>query len=352
MVSWCLHIGHVKSDSETRGRWRQYVVLDSRKTDHLSAVMCKRLHVDRQGRRSRQRLHLLPQKIPLFPESGNVQVHVAFKGDAPHHLVVSSQRGGPSASYFLTPTLGCYYCQDKLSITLALCLSVSPRFSILSSTHDVIKHDPGLDGSEDVREIEPQDGFASWTGASLSGVYLRWGAASSCLIQGWRIQQWFFLSDNVPATPQATTPSSSQQLHQSIAGPQYPNYILSTANNCLPDPPSSPPNLTLVVTQTSSTPLFRTVCFFDPSAISTTSSIVSSSLWLCGPQDKWGIEYFLGGLASSTNYTAFIIQAPHRVSGLMNFLTRSASFARLLIHTLPSFPSTNIRPPTPCPSQH
>jgi calcium channel MID1 len=78
----------------------------------------------------------------------------------------------------------------------------------------------------------------------------------------------------------------------------------------------------------------------NSSAVSTTGTIVNSSLWLRGPEDGWRMEWLLGGLAPQTNYTTFVIQDGHKVSGPINFVTKSASFSCTLTHALPFCPST------------
>lgn len=130
-----------------------------------------------------------------------------------------------------------------------------------------------------------------------------------------------------------------------ISKPQYPNYTLPAADSALSEPPPSAPNLTLIFTQTSDKPLFRTACFLNSSAVSTTGTVVNSSLWLRGPQDGWRNEWLLGGLVPSTNYTAFVIQDTHKVSGPINFVTKSGmsptnpSYSLVTNHTPPQHPS-------------
>ncbi|KAF9443962.1 hypothetical protein P691DRAFT_787313 [Macrolepiota fuliginosa MF-IS2] len=75
----------------------------------------------------------------------------------------------------------------------------------------------------------------------------------------------------------------------------------------------------------------------------------STPLWLRNLPDGWRTKYFLGGFTPSTNYTAFIIQDSHKVSGPINFLTKSASFACTLIHALLFCPSTIYALPLPAP---
>ncbi|KAF9442037.1 hypothetical protein P691DRAFT_779542 [Macrolepiota fuliginosa MF-IS2] len=247
--------------------------------------------------------------------------------------------------------------QDKLTITLALCSSASPRFFISNSTNNAIERDPGPDGGEDVREIDLKDGFGSWTGAFPSGGVLAVEGLPPGASFEVGISNDSPLHEIISTDPLFGDSTSNQAILFShnftnpllIASPQYPNYTLPAANSSLPDPPSSPPNLTLIVTQTSSTSLLRTACFLNSSAVSTTGAIVNSSLWLRGPQDGWRTEYLLGGLTPSTNYTAFIIQDSHKVSGPINFLTKSASFACTLIHALPFCPSTTYALPLPAP---
>jgi calcium channel MID1 len=132
--------------------------------------------------------------------------------------------------------------------------------------------------------------------------------------------------------------------------PSYPNYTLPSADSSLPSAPGSTPNVTLIVTQSSNKPLLRTSCFLNSSAISTTGTIVNSSLWLRDPDDGWRTQWLLSGLTPQTNYTAFVIQDTHKVSGPINFLTKSASFICTLVHSLAFCPSTAYAVPLPAPS--
>ena len=109
------------------------------------------------------------------------------------------------------------------------------------------------------------------------------------------------------------------------------------------------PNTTLIVSSTVNRPLLRTACFLDASRVSTAGTIVNSSLWLRGPKDGWRTEWLLSGLDPRTNYTAFVVQDAHKVSGPIFFITKSASFMCTLAHALPFCPSTAYSVPLPPP---
>lgn len=134
--------------------------------------------------------------------------------------------------------------------------------------------------------------------------------------------------------------------------PVYPNFTFISANPTPPTPSisGSMPNTTLIVSSTVNRPLLRTACFLDASRVSTAGTIVNSSLWLRGPKDGWRTEWLLSGLDPRTNYTAFVVQDAHKVSGPIFFITKSASFMCTLAHALPFCPSTAYSVPLPPPS--
>lgn len=135
-------------------------------------------------------------------------------------------------------------------------------------------------------------------------------------------------------------------LSPTLEEPTYPNYSLPLANLTAPDSPTQFPNFTLLVGPTSSFPEFNftTKAFVDGSPV-TACSLVSranltintksnpgsaqSSLVLRN-SDGWRTQWFMGGLQPVTNYTAFVLQDDTKVSGPINFVTKSGMSPRCL----------------------
>ncbi|KAJ3570098.1 hypothetical protein NP233_g4627 [Leucocoprinus birnbaumii] len=250
--------------------------------------------------------------------------------------------------------------EGELTITIALCSPSSPRFFISNSTDSSTVEDPGPDGGENVNEIFLQDGFGNWTSPFFAGGVL----AVEGLPPGASFEVGVSTDDPlheiIPDFPLFGDSTNNQAIIFSpllaaappLVNPTYPNYTFLPANPPLPSSSDvgSLPNITLILTRTTNSPLLRTSCFLNSSAISSTGTIVNSSLWLRDPKDGWRTEWLLGGLTPLTNYTAFVIQDEHKVSGPLYFVTKSASFVCTLVHALPFCPSTAYAVPLPVPS--
>ncbi|EJD00456.1 uncharacterized protein FOMMEDRAFT_142366 [Fomitiporia mediterranea MF3/22] len=136
--------------------------------------------------------------------------------------------------------------------------------------------------------------------------------------------------------------------------PTYPNYTLPDANLTVPNPPTQTPNFTLLVGPTNSFPEFNytTNAFVDGSPITgcalanrpgltvntgSNTGNVQTKLVL-RDFNGWRTQWLAGGLDPLTNYTAFVLQDNTKVSGPINFVTKSASFSCPLVHSLPYCP--------------
>ncbi|KAF7760871.1 hypothetical protein Agabi119p4_10280 [Agaricus bisporus var. burnettii] len=236
--------------------------------------------------------------------------------------------------------------QDQLSISIALCSpSTPPR--VIISTDDL-----------DVHEVILKDGFGLFTGSFEKGGVIALDGLSPGASFELGLSTNGPLHEIVSRDPLFGDSTNNQAILFShpfafpppTPPPQFPNYTLPAANATLPDPPSSLPNLTLIVSQTSNTPLLRTSCFLNSSAVKAEGKIINSSSWLRSPEDGWRIEYLLAGLEPQTNYTAFIIQDDYKVSGPIYFFTKSTSFQCTLVHSLPYCPATSYSIPLSPPS--
>lgn len=106
-----------------------------------------------------------------------------------------------------------------------------------------------------------------------------------------------------------------------IEQPTYPNYILPAPNMTQPDQPTNSSNVTVIVSSTSSGLANKpqTGCFLSSQLASATTA--NESFW--ARDEHWRIQWLMGGLTPSTNYTAYVIQNSTKVSGPIFFSTKS-----------------------------
>ncbi|EEB90298.1 hypothetical protein MPER_11511, partial [Moniliophthora perniciosa FA553] len=135
-----------------------------------------------------------------------------------------------------------------------------------------------------------------------------------------------------------------------ITEPSYPNYTLPIPSKSeLPfTPPITTPNFTLVIQESQST---TSGCLISSSGSSLNSSgtIVNETTWIRDVKDGWRMQWLVGGLTPSTNYTAHVIQDGKKISGPIRFLTKSASFSCSLVSSLPYCPGISYAVPLPQP---
>ncbi|KAH8113052.1 stretch-activated cation channel Mid1 [Phellopilus nigrolimitatus] len=146
--------------------------------------------------------------------------------------------------------------------------------------------------------------------------------------------------------------------------PTYPNFTLPIANLTSPTPPNQFPNFTLLVGPIGAFPEFDFIAniFKDGLPVTAcalqnlTNLVVNSgsfgnvkdSLVFRGA-DGWRTQWLVQGLQPLTNYTVYVIQDGVKVSGPINFVTKSASFDCPLVHSLPYCPLTSYAVPLPEP---
>lgn len=121
--------------------------------------------------------------------------------------------------------------------------------------------------------------------------------------------------------------------------PKFPNFTLPDANLSNPEAPTQVPSFTLLIGPTSSLPAFNftTNTFTDGSPVTACSlssrtnftintinnpGNVRSSLVL-RDRNGWRTQWTVAGLDPLTNYTAFVLQDNVKVSGPINFATKS-----------------------------
>ena len=255
--------------------------------------------------------------------------------------------------------------QGELTISIALCSPSSPQFFITNNTestelHEIILQDglgnwKGLfptGGVLDVKNLPPGASFE--VGVSTSGLLLlSWSSSLLTGVSG-------PLHEILPDYPLFGDSTSNQALIFSpvlalpppLDTPTYPNFTFLSANPAPPTPSTSGsmPDTTLIAFSTVNRPLLWTACFLNSSSVSASGTIVNSSLWLRDPEDGWRTEWLLSDLNPQTNYTAFVVQDAHKVSGPIFFVTKSASFLCTLAHALPFCPSTAYAVPLSPPS--
>ncbi|KAJ3500903.1 hypothetical protein NLJ89_g9583 [Agrocybe chaxingu] len=207
--------------------------------------------------------------------------------------------------------------EERLAVSIALCsvTNSQPRFFVSNISNSDAQSDPGPAGGTSVFEIKLVDGLGSWAGGFPNGGLL---SVQSSDADGFSFDVG--LSTNTePLHQNITLPflgdtTSNQAIILSapfakfdIPVPSYPNYTLPAANMSQPPPPSSTPNMTLIVTETSRgiTGGPRTGCFL--SSQTTAGAIDEQTIWardISGYRSQW----LLSGLTPSTNYTAFVVQ--------------------------------------------
>ncbi|RDB24086.1 Stretch-activated cation channel MID1 [Hypsizygus marmoreus] len=240
---------------------------------------------------------------------------------------------------------------SNLSVTVALCSSGNnPRFFVTNSSDAI----PGSSGGKSVFEITLKDGYGNWTGPFRDGGVLAIeDVGQSSFELG--VSEQGPIHEILPNLPLLGDTTSNQALLFSPAfaisqndKPTYPNYTLPPANASLPEPPSDIPNFTLFVSPTSSlTPLPQSGCML--SSQNSTGTVVNQSLWLKDKQG-WRTQWLLEALTPATNYTAYVVKDRTKVSGPINFVTKSATFACPLVFGLPYCPNVAYTVPLPPPT--
>ncbi|KAF4565607.1 stretch-activated cation channel mid1 [Pleurotus pulmonarius] len=249
--------------------------------------------------------------------------------------------------FFVIPSVA-----TQATVSVALCVAgSSPRFFISnSSTSD----SPGSAGGPDVFEIPLDEGQGSWTGGFPNGGVLGVENPGQTSFE-------VGLSDNGTLHERISSPpilgdtTSNQAIlfshvfsNFTLDEPSYPNYTLPSANASAPTPPDiSKFNFTMFLSPTSTLPdIPKTGCALR--AQTSAGRIDREVPWL-KDEEGWRQQWFLTGLAPSTNYTAYMVQEGTRVSGPIMFATKSASFSCPLVASLPFCPGIAYSVPLPPP---
>ena len=236
---------------------------------------------------------------------------------------------------------------ERLSITIALCSKSSsiPQFFVSNSSNSATLHDSehtfskiqfssglgswfGRFANGGVLAIESNntDGVAFDIGISDSGMHPLYRDASHLQLYIGPIHELLtelpFFGDTT--SNQALLFSPPFQKIKNIP-PTYPNFTLPAANMSQPLLPPTFPNYTLILSQTSSgfANGLQTGCFL--SRQNTSGTIANESLWARG-DEGFRMQWLMGGLTPSTNYTAFVLQNNTKVSGPIFFATKSGQY--------------------------
>ncbi|KAJ7220131.1 stretch-activated Ca2+-permeable channel component-domain-containing protein [Mycena pura] len=259
----------------------------------------------------------------------------------------------PNPPFFTIPTAA-----TPLAISIALCSgtvdTAVPRFFVSNSSADA-SNDPGPGGGGVFEIVLDNNVQGSWTGAFPSGGVLGVADAGQMPFE-------IGVSSGAPLhQPVATPPllgdtTATQALlfsapfaPQSPQDPTYPNYTLPDAEPAVPAAPANPVNNTVVVlptTNSSSAGTPQTACMLL--AQKPSGTVVNESLWLRDAAG-WRTEWLLDGLSPNTNYTAYVVESSHKVSGPIYFTTKSPSFTCPLVSRLPYCPSIAYAMPLPSP---
>ncbi|OBZ72809.1 putative oxidoreductase C24B10.20 [Grifola frondosa] len=293
-----------------------------------------------------------------------VQTHlsIALAQTSQHQLQLSngvynfSTTSLPSPPTFALPDISTLY------VSVAVCSTGQyPRFFVTNDT-SISQPGPGDVDDSSVFEISlGAEGVGTWNGTATHGGVLAIynspvGASFQVGISD--VQDIFNITDTYPLL--GDTASNQALLFSppfspiTYAAPTYPNYTLPPANLTFPPAPSSPPNYSLYIVQTSSSSLStmpRTACAIRNSRAAGATLVSASSsqgLWL-RDDDGWRWQWLVGGLTPLTNYTAFAVQDQTKVSQPINFVTKSAAFICPIVHSLPFCPSTGYAVPLPPP---
>ncbi|KAI0338114.1 hypothetical protein BDW22DRAFT_1409662 [Trametopsis cervina] len=260
---------------------------------------------------------------------------------------------------------------SNISISVALCASSAspPRFFI---SNDTSISNPGPDDpTGSVFEITLHDGFGAWSGIVNNGGFLSISGPVEVPIEVGISQDaanpFHQILDGLPLLGDTTanqalifSPPLSNANTTHIDEPTYPNYILPPANTSLPDgAPALPVDVSVFIAPTSTSDLPslpRTGCAiraatFKDSHFKDSERTKDNGLWL-RDASGWRWQWLLSGLTPLTNYTTYVIENGTKVSGPINFVTKSGSFACPIVHSLPFCPAVNYAvpvgaPPTP-----
>jgi calcium channel MID1 len=282
-----------------------------------------------------------------------------------------------------TPTFS-FPSSSQLSVSIALCTNgtQTPTFFITNNT--------ALDGSavasgsgDDVWEIDVENGYGNWTGPALDGGLIVGNNLGSARFQiALSTEGELLHPTHTCSLLMAPSGPAHQHLHSlphfgdttsneallfsppwdppPLYQPSFPNYTLPPANLSFPDPTSAKArqNSSLFVFETSSFQASRlpmTAC-----AIQNQTSVgqqQNPTTWLRDAQG-WRTEWVLSGLEPLKNYTAFVVVNQTKLSGPINFVTKSgapdrsspvaprsppysARFSCPLVHDLPYCPGVS-----------
>ncbi|KIP02455.1 hypothetical protein PHLGIDRAFT_95971, partial [Phlebiopsis gigantea 11061_1 CR5-6] len=252
----------------------------------------------------------------------------------------------------------------NVSVSVALCASAAtpPRFFV--SNDSSVRPSQSDVGEPGVYEITLSQGYGEWRGPFSDGGYLAVSGAGQVPFEvgvsdGGAMHA---AADELPLLGDTTNNQvllfSPVLANATLSdSPTYPNYTLPPAN--LAQPSSDPGllnGLSLFVAPTtalngSSLPLTGCAMRNGQKPVGMTigtSNATGNGLWL-KDEDGWRFQWLVNGLSAQTNYTAYVIQDGTKLSGPINFVTKSVSFSCPIVHSLPYCPSTAYSVPVAMP---
>ncbi|KAL5514095.1 hypothetical protein ACEPAG_2856 [Sanghuangporus baumii] len=312
------------------------------------------LHLPRLFLAPEPLLFLILQAIPSFAQPDQLVINQSLPLDTVNLPITTFSLPQSSTS--------------QLTISVALCdtvpLDSNGNNARFFATNNSAVNDPGPNSTEsDVYEITLGDnGMGNVTLLGNSGGTFSVSTGSS----EQRIEVGVSdtgdpLQEYLPTLPLLGDTTSNQALlfsppfsPMTLEEPKFPNFTLPDANLSAPDSPTQLPNFTLLIGPTGSFPEFNftTNTFTDGSPVTACSlnnranftintnnnpENVQSSLVL-RDQNGWRTQWLVSGLEPLTNYTAFVLQDNVKISGPVNFKTKSAIFSCPLVHSLPYCP--------------
>jgi calcium channel MID1 len=188
-------------------------------------------------------------------------------------------------------------------------------------------------GAQDVFDIPIEEGLGTWTGLISEGGQLaitntgqtqyEVGVSTNPkqALHQYLGQGGLLFGDSTGSQAILFSPPFEGVL---VTQPKFPNYTLPSAQAPFSvSQPSSPPQSALILVETSSASglLLRSSCALR--ATNSQGTVTNQTNWIRNEVEGWRSKWFVEGLSSGTNYSAFVSQDDTKVSGPLYFTTKS-----------------------------
>lgn len=234
----------------------------------------------------------------------------------------------------------------NVAITVALCGNPEGTTpSVILTNSSTVTPTAENIGTQDVFEISIDGGLGSWTGPIGQGGQLavtNTGQAkyeigvstnSTQPIHQYLGQDKLLFGDSTRS--QAIFFSSPFEGVQ-VTQPTFPNYTLPPVQTPFSvSQPSSTPQFTLTLLETSSALGLLTGSSCALTATSSAGMVTSQAYWIRDEVEGWRSKWLVEGLTSGTNYSVFVSQDGAKVSGPLYFTTKSGQYSPRLRSVAP-----------------